>query len=82
MMMDLESVLPVVVPALVVLLWLLRSRWRFTAGRLAAVTGFAVYLLFVSKYTIFPLRFDSEYIEALRRQTELLDGVNLIPFKG
>ncbi len=47
-----------------------------------AAGGFAIYLLLVSKYTIFPLWFDSEYIEVFRTETGLLDGINLIPLKG
>ena len=82
MMLDLETGLPLVLPGLVILLWYLRTRRGFTAGRLVAVTGFAVYLLGVSSYTIFPIRLDSEYIEVFRRQTRLLDGVNLVPLKG
>jgi len=82
MMVDLETVLPGVLPGLAILLWYLRTRRGFTGGRLVAFTGFAVYLLGVSHYTIFPLRLDSEYIEMLRRQTRFLEGVNLIPLKG
>jgi glycopeptide antibiotics resistance protein len=81
-MIHLRSVLPVVLPLLAVLLWYLRTRRRFTPGRLLAVGGFAIYVLLVSKYTVFPLWFDSQYIESLRSQTSLLDGVNLVPFKG
>jgi glycopeptide antibiotics resistance protein len=35
----------------------------------------------VSKYTIFPLWLDSDYIEAARRGTKFINGVNFIPFK-
>jgi Ca2+/Na+ antiporter len=55
MSVDLKSVLPVVLPSLLILLWHLRTRRRFTMGRLVAVAGFAVYLLMVIDYTIFPL---------------------------
>jgi glycopeptide antibiotics resistance protein len=82
MMVDMESVFPVLVPGLAVWLWYLRARRRFTAGRLIACAGFAVYLLLVSNYTVFPLRFDSGYIEAFRAQSRFLDGVNLVPLKG
>jgi glycopeptide antibiotics resistance protein len=82
MRVDLQSVLPVVLPGLIVLLWYLRSRRRFTAGRLVATAGFAVYLLMVSDYAIFPLWFDSKYIETFRGQTRFLDRVNLVPFRG
>ncbi len=82
MMVDLETVLPVILPGLVILLWYLRTRRRFTVGRLIFVGGFAVYLLGVSHYTIFPIRLDSEYIELSRSQTRFLDGVNLVPLRG
>ena len=82
MLMDMESVLPLAIPALVVVVWYLRTRRRFSAGRLVAVICFAVYLLQVSKYTIFPLRLDSASIAALRHQSRLLDGVNVVPFRG
>lgn len=82
LMIQLESVLPVVLPGLALLLWHLRARHRFTVGRLVMAGGFTLYLLLVSKYTLFPLWFDSEYIEEARRQTRFLDGVNLVPFKG
>jgi glycopeptide antibiotics resistance protein len=77
----LKSVLPIILPALAVFLWHLRTRRRFTSGRLVATGGFAVYLLLVSSYTIFPLWFDSNYIEAFRSETEFFDGVNLIPLR-
>ncbi|WP_224241501.1 VanZ family protein [Hyalangium gracile] len=80
-MVDLETILPLVLPGVVILLWYLRTRHRLTVGRLIAVAMFAVYLLMVSSYTIFPLRFDSAYIEAFRSQTRLLDGVKLVPFR-
>jgi glycopeptide antibiotics resistance protein len=82
MRVDLLSVLPVVLPGLVILLWYLRRRRRFTAGRLVAAAGFAVYLLMVSDYTIFPLWFDEKYIETFRDQGRFLDKVNLVPFRG
>lgn len=82
MIIQLRSILPVVLPALAILLWYLRSRRRVEMGRLTAVVAFAAYLLLVSKYTIFPLWLDSAYIEAFRSQTGVLDGVNLIPLKG
>jgi glycopeptide antibiotics resistance protein len=81
-MIHLRSVLPVVLPLLAVLLWYLRSRRRFTAGRLLAVGCFAAYVLLVSKYTFFPLWLDSQYVESFRGQTSLHDGVNLVPLKG
>ncbi len=82
MMIHLQSVLPIVLPLLGALLWYLRTRRQFTIGRLLAVSGFATYLLLVSRYTIFPLWLDPQYIEDFRSQTRLLDGVNLIPLKG
>jgi glycopeptide antibiotics resistance protein len=82
MMVDLETVLPVILPGLVVVLWYLRTRRRFTVGRLICAGGFAIYLLGVSHYTIFPLRLDSEYIEVFRSQTRFLDGVNWVPLRG
>jgi glycopeptide antibiotics resistance protein len=82
MRIDLKSVLPVVMPGLVVLLWYLRTRRRFSVGRLIAFAGFALYLLMVSDYTIFPLRFDSKYIEVFRNQGRFFDRVNLVPFGG
>lgn len=82
MTIRLGSVLPAVLPGLAFLLWYLRARHQFTVGRLVMVGSFALYLLLVSKYTVFPLWLDSEYIEAVRSKTEFFDGVNLIPFKG
>jgi glycopeptide antibiotics resistance protein len=74
-------VLPVVLPLLAVFLWYLRTRRRFTVGRIVATGGFAIYLLQVSSYTVFPLWFDSRYIEDFRSQTEFFDGMNFIPLK-
>jgi glycopeptide antibiotics resistance protein len=82
MMVDLSSVLPLVMPGLAIWLWYLRTRRRFSVGRLVALASFAVYLLLVSQYTLFPLRFDAGYIDTFRSQTRFLDGVNLVPFKG
>jgi glycopeptide antibiotics resistance protein len=81
MMVNIEAVLLVLLPGLIALLWYLRSRRRFTVGRLVAFAGFAVYLLGVSNYTLFPFRIDWEYIQLMRSQTRFLNGVNLIPFR-
>jgi glycopeptide antibiotics resistance protein len=82
MMIRLESLLPVVLPGLAFLLWYLRTRHRFTADRLVMTGSFALYLLLVSKYTIFPLWFGAEYTEAAHSRAESLAGVNLVPFKS
>jgi len=81
MILYLESVLPAVLPLLAVFLWYLRTRRHLTTGRLVAAGAFVIYLLWVSRYTVFPLRFDSRYIEAFRSQTVFLKGVNFIPLK-
>jgi len=81
MMIDVQILLPLVVPGLAFLIWHLRTRRRFTTGRLLAIVGFSAYLLLVIKYTIFPLRFDSEYIELYRRQSRFVDGIRLVPLK-
>lgn len=81
MILDLRSVLPLVLPGLVFFLWYLRTRRRFTFGRLVAVGGFATYLLLVSSYTVFPLWFSSSYIEDFRRQGKFLNFMNFVPFK-
>jgi len=82
MLMDWGSSLVLALPVLAVVVWYLRTHRRFSIGRLVAVVCLAVYLLLVSKYTIFPLRLDSESIAALRHQSQLLDGVSLVPFRG
>lgn len=81
MIVTLLTVLPLLVPGLVLLAWYLRTRRRFTAGRLVVAVGFAIYLLQVSDYTIFPLEFGTWYVETMRSQTRLLDGINLVPFR-
>jgi glycopeptide antibiotics resistance protein len=82
MTIRLGSLLPVALPGLALLLWYLRTRHRFTADRIVMIGCFVLYLLLVSKYTIFPLWFGSEYIEAGRDRTEFLAGINLVPFKS
>lgn len=81
MTIRLGSLLPVLLPGLAFLLWYLRTRHRFTTGRLVMVGSFALYLMVVSKYTIFPLWLDAEYIAAARGNTRFFDSVNLVPFK-
>src|SRR3954463_8909391 len=82
MIVDLSTVRPLLILGLVLLVWYLRRRWRFPVARLAMIAGFAIYLMEVSRYTIFPLQFGTPYVTTLRSQTRFLDGVNLIPFQG
>jgi glycopeptide antibiotics resistance protein len=81
MMIDAVSMTPIAVPCLALLVWHLRTRHRFSIGRLIAVVIFATYLLLVSDYTIFPLQFDAAYIERHRSWNRFLDGINLVPLK-
>lgn len=42
---------------------------------------FFMYLLYVAKYTIFPIPLDQEILKIMREQTTIMSRVNLIPFK-
>jgi glycopeptide antibiotics resistance protein len=81
-MLELKSLLPIAVPCLAILVWHLRTRRRFSLGRIIAVVVFTAYLLLVSGYTIFPLQFNAEYIEWHRSQGRFLENIHLVPFKG
>lgn len=42
---------------------------------------FYIYLLFVLKYTIFPVPLNSHMLEIMRKNSAFLSGINVIPFK-
>lgn len=78
MSVDIWSVSPIAVVGLLVLLVVLRRRGR-SYGYLACVVGFFLYMMVVARWTVFPLRFDADFIEAFRTQTTLVSGINLVP---
>jgi glycopeptide antibiotics resistance protein len=82
MTIDLITVLPVLIVGLALLVVYLRASRHFSVARLVMVIAFAIYLTQVSRYTIFPIELGTTYVDTLRSQTRLLDGVNLLPFKG
>lgn len=82
MIVDLSTVRPVLILCLALLVCYLRIRRRFSVARLVMIAGFAIYLMQVLHYTIFPLEFGTAYVATLRSQTRFLDGVNLLPFKS
>ncbi|MBV1821263.1 VanZ family protein [Anaerosalibacter bizertensis] len=41
---------------------------------------FYIYMIFVLKYTIFPIPVDNEYLNIIRQDSRFLNNINLIPF--
>ena len=78
MSIDIWTASPFLVVAVAGLLVALRRRGA-SYGHLVCVAAFALYLAVVARWTVFPLRFDAEFADAMRRDTVLLDGVNLLP---
>lgn len=73
--------IPIVVVVATVVIWQLGRR-GYPAPRLLAVALFFVYVTGVAAVTIFPIRIDPEYIEAMRREATFASMVNLVPFRG
>ena len=43
---------------------------------------FYLYLMAVVHWTILPIRVDSDFVDTMRSNTSLADGINLVPFLG
>jgi glycopeptide antibiotics resistance protein len=80
MSIDIWSVSPLALLGLVGLAYRLRRGGR-SYGYLLCIAAFYLYLMVVARWTVFPLRFDAEFVAIMRQETTLLDGINIIPFR-
>ncbi|MDQ3553938.1 MAG: VanZ family protein [Chloroflexota bacterium] len=71
---------PFIVLATIGLLLLLRRR-GYPASRLLFIAVFAAYLTGVTSFVFFPITLDPDFIEAMRRNATLEQGINLVPFR-
>jgi len=69
---------------LLVLAAALTVAWRrgFPAMRILCLLVFLLYLAGVVAVTFFPFILESDFVEAMRRETHLVDGINVVPLKG
>lgn len=83
-MIDLESIAPVMLIFLIGLLIYFRKQQKRSISYLVCFSVFYVYLLYVVKYTMFPLRlFDAQYTAFMKQAGfNWQNGIQLVPFRG
>ncbi len=72
---------PVAAVLWVGLLLVLRRRGR-SLSYILCVSAFYLYALLVFRWTVLPIRVDSDFIDTMRSNTRLTDGINLVPVLG
>lgn len=83
-LVDLKTIAPFTTIAFAALAVYLRKKRGASVGYLSCLTVFYVYLLYVVKYTMFPLRlFDSGFTEFMKSGgSTWMNSLNLVPFQG
>jgi glycopeptide antibiotics resistance protein len=82
-LVSLKTVAPIMVVVLIGILAYMKKKQQRSTGYLISFAVFYVYLLYVSEYTIFPLRlFAPAYTKLMIDQGGTWrDGLNLVPFR-